>query len=210
MNEEVGWLTDAELGLLRNLGDAGSPLPWRAMVEGRDHWSGDSFIMIGPEDRREDDMYVSREYGRTGTANLDLTAGARTALPRLLDEIVTRRARSSDSPAPAEPLVDSAEDFNDKEISEEVGWLTDAELELVRSLGDAGSPLPWRAMVEGRDHPEGGGSFIMIGPGDRHEAHMYVSRDYGPASTEDLDLIAASRTALPLLLDEIVTRRARS
>jgi hypothetical protein len=36
---------------------------------------------------------------------------------------------------------------------------------------------------------------------------MYVFRDTTPASGADLDLIAAARTSLPLLLDEITAPR---
>jgi len=43
----------------------------------------------------------------------------------------------------------------------------------------------------------------MIGAEDDRDEDMYVSRDSGPAEASDLDLIAAARTFLPRLLDEI-------
>lgn len=43
----------------------------------------------------------------------------------------------------------------------------------------------------------------MVGPyGDRDE-DMYVTRDSGPAQEVDLDLIAAARTYLVPLIDEV-------
>lgn len=90
-------LTDAELDDLRRLSERVAPAPWRAMVEGRDHTSGDSFIMIGREDDRDEDMYVSRDSGPASSADLDFIAAARNYLPRLLDEIARLRSRHADT-----------------------------------------------------------------------------------------------------------------
>ncbi len=90
-------LTDAELDELRRLSEHAARAPWRAMVEGRDHTSGDSFIMIGREDDRAEDMYVSRESGPAPAADLDFIAAARNYLPRLLDEIMRLRSKHDDS-----------------------------------------------------------------------------------------------------------------
>jgi hypothetical protein len=49
----------------------------------------------------------------------------------------------------------------------------------------------------------------MIGPENNLDEDMYVSRDSAPASAADLDFIAAVRTCLPQLLDEIEHLRAR-
>ena len=87
-------VTDAELDELRRLCDRATPGPWRAMVEGRDHTSGDSFIMIGREDDRDEDIYVSRDSGPAAPGDLDFIAAARNYMPRLLEEI--RKVRSSD------------------------------------------------------------------------------------------------------------------
>jgi hypothetical protein len=46
---------DELLERLTRLSDSGDPPPWTSSVEGRDHMSGDTFIMIGAEgDPRED------------------------------------------------------------------------------------------------------------------------------------------------------------
>jgi hypothetical protein len=50
----------------------------------------------------------------------------------------------------------------------------------------------------------------MIGEPDDRDEDMYVSRDSSVASPADLDLIAAARTFLPRLLDEIERLRAES
>ena len=84
--------------------------------------------------------------------------------------------------------------------------VTDAEIDELRRLCAHASPVPWRAMVEGRDH-NAGDSFIMIGRGDDRDEDMYVTRDSGPASTSDLDFIAAARNYLPRLIDEIAELR---
>ncbi len=86
------WLADAELAELRRLSGRAAPAPWRAMIEGRDHTSGDSFIMIGREDDRDEDMYVSRGSGPAAAADLEFIAAARNYLARLLDEITKLRS----------------------------------------------------------------------------------------------------------------------
>jgi len=80
-------ITEAELELLRKLADAASPPPWRSMIEGRDHYSGDNFIMIGREDDRDEDLYLHRDSGLAGTADHDFIAAARNYIESLLDEI---------------------------------------------------------------------------------------------------------------------------
>lgn len=84
--------------------------------------------------------------------------------------------------------------------------LDDSILQWLEDLSLAADPPPWRSMVEGRDHVAGD-SFIMVGQADDRAEDLYVSRDSGPAKTTDLDVIAAARTYLPLLVDEI--RRLR-
>ena len=86
-------LDEETLAWLDTLSERGDPAPWTAMVEGRDHASGDSFIMAGtPEDRRED-IYVTRDSGPATPVELDLIAAARTYLPLLVAEV--RRLRDS-------------------------------------------------------------------------------------------------------------------
>lgn len=80
-------VSDFELLALRELVAGASEGPWRAMIEGRDHESGDSFIMIGAEDDRGEDMYVFRDSTPAAAADLDFIATARNVVPKLLDEI---------------------------------------------------------------------------------------------------------------------------
>jgi len=86
-------VTDAEIDELRKFSERVAPAPWRAIVEGRDQEAGDSFIMIGPEEDRDEDMYVSRDSGPASSAELDFIAAARNYLPRLLKEIIRLRAQ---------------------------------------------------------------------------------------------------------------------
>jgi hypothetical protein len=87
-------LTDEELSALRRLCDGASRAPWRAFIEGRDHTSGSDFIMIGPEEDREDDMYVNQDSRPASSADLDFIVAARNSLPRLLDEVARLRRAS--------------------------------------------------------------------------------------------------------------------
>ena len=89
MNEHH--VSDIELDELRKLCASATPAPWRAMIEGRDHSSGDSFIMIGRDGDRDEDMYVSRDSGPASASDLDFIAAARNYLPRLIDEIAELR-----------------------------------------------------------------------------------------------------------------------
>lgn len=73
-------------------------------------------------------------------------------------------------------------------------------------LSDRCDPPPWRSSVEGRDHVAGEDMIMTGGDSDRGE-DIYVTRDSGPASAAYLDLIAAARTYLPLLIDEVLASR---
>ena len=86
-------ITDETLAELERLSAACDPGPWFAVVEGRDAESGDSFIQTGPDDRRGEDLYVTRDSGPADARCLDLLAAARTYLPLLIDEL--RAARRS-------------------------------------------------------------------------------------------------------------------
>jgi hypothetical protein len=61
---------------------AATPGPWKSYIEGRDHTSGDSFIMTGGND-----IYLS---GAT-PADQDFIAHARQDLPALIREIRSLR-----------------------------------------------------------------------------------------------------------------------
>ena len=87
-------LSDDVLAELEGISRRGAPPPWRSMVEGRDHTSGDSFIMVGVGDQRGEDIYVLRDGGRPAQEpELDLIVAARNHLPELVAEI--RRLRRS-------------------------------------------------------------------------------------------------------------------
>jgi hypothetical protein len=85
-------LDDDALDRLVGLSDRGDPPPWKSFVEGRDHMSGDTFIMVGTEGNRREDLYLTRDSGPADAASHDLIAEARNALPLLIEEI--RRLRS--------------------------------------------------------------------------------------------------------------------
>jgi hypothetical protein len=87
-------ITEADLDGLRRLSELASPAPWRAMVEGRDHTSGDSFIMVGNDGDRDEDMYISRDSGPAAAVDLDFIAAARNYLPRLLEEIAESQGQA--------------------------------------------------------------------------------------------------------------------
>jgi hypothetical protein len=77
-------LDDAELKQIRQRCESAKPGPWKSFVEGRDHTSGNSFIMTGSGKNRGQDIELS---GAT-VADQDFIAHARQDIPRLLDEIV--------------------------------------------------------------------------------------------------------------------------
>ena len=80
--------------------------------------------------------------------------------------------------------------------------ISDETLRRLDDLSDRCDPPPWVASVEGRDH-ESGDDMIMTGVGTDRGEDIYVSRDGGPASPDYLDLIAAARTYLPILVAEV-------
>jgi hypothetical protein len=85
-------ISDETLSFLEALSQRCDPPPWRAMVEGRDHVSGDSFIQVGEDSDRGEDIYVTRDSGPADAAFLDLIAAARTYLPILIEEVRAWRA----------------------------------------------------------------------------------------------------------------------
>lgn len=80
--------------MLEQLSARCDPPPWAASVEGRDHVAGDSFIQVGEDRDRGEDIYVSRDSGPASAAYLDLIAAARTYLPQLVAEVRASRAGS--------------------------------------------------------------------------------------------------------------------
>jgi len=85
-------LDDESLDRLMHLSEWGDPPLWTAFVEGRDHESGDAFILIGAEADRREDLYLSRDSGPADGPTHDLVAEARNALPGLIAEIRRLRA----------------------------------------------------------------------------------------------------------------------
>jgi hypothetical protein len=82
MNDEE--LTDDDLAAIEARCAAATPGPWKAWIEGRDHFAGDSIITTA-----NDDMYVSPPL----EADLDFIAAARQDVPRLLAEVRRLRRR---------------------------------------------------------------------------------------------------------------------
>jgi hypothetical protein len=79
--------TDAELAVMLARAEAATPGPWKSYVEGRDHTSGSSFIMTGPQDARGNDLELT---GATAP-DQDFIAAARQDVPKLIAEV--RRLR---------------------------------------------------------------------------------------------------------------------
>lgn len=76
-------LSETDLAAIEARVTASSPGPWVSYVEGRDHWSGSSFIMTGSAEHRGEDIEL---IGAT-IADQDFIAAARQDIPRLLAEI---------------------------------------------------------------------------------------------------------------------------
>jgi hypothetical protein len=85
--------------------------------------------------------------------------------------------------------------------------ITDERLNELLRLSSRCDPGPRSAVVEGRD-ADSGDSFIQTGSDDQRGEDLYVTRDSGPADAAYLDLLAAARTYLPLLVDELRECRA--
>ena len=80
-------ISEEELILIEQRANSAQAGPWKAYIEGRDHESGSSFIMTGPEGQRGEDIEM------TGATNddYDFIANSRQDIPRLVNEI--RRLR---------------------------------------------------------------------------------------------------------------------
>ncbi len=93
-DDKLHLIPDTVLDRLEMLSARCDPGPWTASVEGRDHESGDDFIITGTEGDRGEDIYVTRDSGPASAACLDLIAEARTYLPALIAELRERRSES--------------------------------------------------------------------------------------------------------------------
>jgi hypothetical protein len=76
-------ITTEELNVIEQRCNAATPGPWVSYVEGRDHTSGESFILRGLEGNLEEDLYLT---GAT-VADQDFIANARQDIPRLIREV---------------------------------------------------------------------------------------------------------------------------
>lgn len=90
-------LDDATLARWARLSVEADPAPWTSSVEGRDHESGDTFIMVGAGDDRREDLYLSRDGGPADGVTHDLIAVARNALPLLIEEVRRLRLQLGES-----------------------------------------------------------------------------------------------------------------
>ena len=87
--------------------------------------------------------------------------------------------------------------------------LTDELLDHLLDLSGRGDPGPWTSYIEGRNNGTGD-SFIMVRDGAERGEDIYIDRDSGPADATYLDLIAAARTYLPLLVKELQQLRSHN
>lgn len=76
-------ITDEELNEIGDRCAKAQPGPWKAYIEGRDHESGDDFIMTGEGKVRGEDIQL---LGAT-QADYDFIANAKQDIPKLINEI---------------------------------------------------------------------------------------------------------------------------
>lgn len=77
--------------------------------------------------------------------------------------------------------------------------LSQAYLVEIKKRCEAATTGPWISIIEGRDQPLGGDSFILRGASDVRQEDLYLTG----ATVADQDFIAHARQDIPLLLDEI-------
>jgi hypothetical protein len=80
-------LTERDLEEIRVRAEAATPGPWKYMLEGRDHTSGDSFIKTGTDGDRHADLYLNADGHPATDEDCDFVANARQDIPRLLQEV---------------------------------------------------------------------------------------------------------------------------
>ena len=84
-------ISDDELAAMKARIEATTPGPWTSYFEGRDHFSGDSFIQTSTQD-----IYIAADdYAGGGghfAADQDFIAHARQDMPRLIAEVERLRA----------------------------------------------------------------------------------------------------------------------
>lgn len=80
-------MTEKELQEIEDRCSNATKWPWKSMIEGRDHTSGDSFIMTGGEN-----IYISNPLFDN---NQDFIANAKQDIPKLIAEIRKLKKASS-------------------------------------------------------------------------------------------------------------------
>ena len=81
-------VSDAVLLQLMSKADRATPGPWVASIEGRDHVSGDTVILVGHPPDRGDDMYVTRDTSPASPEDYERVAAAGTYLGALVEELL--------------------------------------------------------------------------------------------------------------------------
>lgn len=76
-------MTNKELSDIKNRLEKVTNGPWKSFIEGRDHESGSSFIMVGEAENRKKDIEL---IGGTND-DYDFIASARQDVPKLIAEI---------------------------------------------------------------------------------------------------------------------------
>jgi hypothetical protein len=146
-------LSAGELDALRQLSQSLDTPTWRAMIEGRDMQSGDTFIMVGSDsdNSRLDDLFVSDQQGRADPSLVDLVVALRNDFPTLVENVHALRqglgvrgnwaqlselVRQSDTDRPTPWAVGRAVGSNSvAERAIEVGSLANSKRILLRTSG---------------------------------------------------------------------------
>jgi hypothetical protein len=83
MDKSPDVISSQELAEILARAEAATPEPWISYIEGRDHTSGDSFIMTGINNAYGDGIYLE---GAT-VNDQDFIAHARQDIPKLVSEV---------------------------------------------------------------------------------------------------------------------------
>lgn len=76
-------INEKELSEIETRCKGGTPGPWKAFIEGRDHTSGCHFIMTGTDNNRGEDL----EFNGARIEDYDFIANAKQDIPKLIEEI---------------------------------------------------------------------------------------------------------------------------
>ena len=138
--------------------------PWKAWIEGRDHWGGDTFIRTGED---PDSVHASIELSGATDADHDFIAHAREDVPRLIADLRAPTSPPSNDALSADQLL---------------------EIETRCSKATGG---PWRSFIEGRDHTSGS-SFIQTSDPDIEASGMTdADQDFVAHARQDIPALIA-------------------